>query len=218
MKVPAPRSAPQDAAWSRLLDRLAGTLPTHDLQSVRIGAGLADTTDPRLLQLIPQQLRHAAVLIGLVDSAETPGVLLTVRAGHLRQHAGQISFPGGVIETTDSGPAAAALREAQEEVGLDAADAEIIGYLPDQIVLTGFRITPVVAHIAASFTPRPDAAEVQSAFMLPFMTLLDSASERQGVRTLAGIEVVTRDLQFGEHRIWGATAGMLFALRSLALS
>jgi 8-oxo-dGTP pyrophosphatase MutT (NUDIX family) len=218
MTVPATRSVQQDAAWGRLLDRLATSRPEHDLQSVRIGAGLTDSTDPRLLQLIPPDLRHAAVLIGLVDSTAAPGVLLTVRAGHLRQHAGQIAFPGGVIEAADAGPAAAALREAQEEVGLAAADATVIGYLPDQIVLTGFRITPVVAHIAGSFAPRIDVAEVQSSFVLPFAALLDAGNERQGMRNMAGIEVAVRDLQFGEHRIWGATASMLFALRALAVS
>lgn len=185
---------------------------------MRIGAGLADATDPRLLQLIPPDLRPAAVLIGLLDQAGEPGILLTVRAGHLRQHAGQIAFPGGTIESTDAGPDAAALREAREEVGLAATEADVVGYLPDQIVLTGFRITPVIARIADSFTPRLDTAEVESCFVLPLSALLDTANERATTRSIGGIDVEVRDLQFGEHRIWGATAGMLFALRALALS
>lgn len=214
----AARSAAPHAAWNRLFEQLAATRPQHDLQSVRIGAGLADTTDPRLLQLIPADLRPAAVLIGLFEEAGEPGILLTVRAGHLRKHAGQIAFPGGTIETADASPAAAALREAGEEVGLAADEVRIIGYLPDQIVLTGFRITPVVARISGNFTPRIDAAEVERCFTLPFAALLDQANERQGMRSIGGIEVVVRDLQFGPYRIWGATAGMLFALRALALS
>jgi 8-oxo-dGTP pyrophosphatase MutT (NUDIX family) len=204
-----------DAAWTCLQERLA-PVPRHDAQCVRIGAGVADATDPRLLQLIPADLRPAAVLIGLLEHGGAPGILLTVRAAHLRQHAGQIAFPGGVIESGDAGPAAAALREAQEEVGLAANDAEVIGYLPDQIVLTGFRITPVIARIAGSFVPRPDMSEVQSCFVLPFAALLDRANERAVTRSMGGIDVAVRDLQFGEHRIWGATAGMLFALRALA--
>jgi 8-oxo-dGTP pyrophosphatase MutT (NUDIX family) len=212
------RSATADAAWDRLLEKLANTQPQHDAQHLRIGAGLSDAPDPRLLQLIPAELRHAAVLIGLIEQPGNPGILLTVRAGHLRQHAGQISFPGGAIESSDAGPAAAALREAREEVGLVEADARVIGYLPDQIVLTGFRITPVVARIAGSFTPVVDRAEVDACFILPFSTLLDASSQRSGIRNLGGIEVAVRDLQFDEHRIWGATAGMLFALRALALS
>lgn len=206
-----------DAAWLRLQQQLAGTKPQHDVSVVRIGAGLADTTDPRLLDLIPPTLRPAAVLIGLMEAAG-PGILLTVRAGHLRQHAGQISFPGGSIDAADADPAAAALREAKEEVGLAVGDATVIGFLPDQIVLTGFRITPVVAKVADWFVPELHAAEVASCFVLPFDALLDPASERQGTRRIAGVDVATRDLQFGPHRIWGATAGMLFALRTLALS
>jgi 8-oxo-dGTP pyrophosphatase MutT (NUDIX family) len=205
-------------SWARLQERLANTRPQHDVPFVRIGAGLADATDPRLLQLIPADLRPAAVLIGLLEQESGPGILLTVRAGHLRQHAGQIAFPGGAIDLADAGPAAAALREAWEEVGLVATEAEVIGYLPDQIVLTGFRITPVIARIPGSFAPKLDKAEVESSFVLPFATLLDSANERTAIRSIGGIDVTVRDLQFGEHRIWGATAGMLFALRALALS
>ncbi|MEO6080706.1 MAG: CoA pyrophosphatase [Steroidobacteraceae bacterium] len=212
------RNASTDQAWNRLLDRLIATRPEHDVQFARIGAGLTDSTDPRLLKLIPSGLRAAAVLIGLLNPAAEPGILLTVRAGHLRLHAGQIAFPGGVIEAADAGPAAAALREAWEEVGLASSDAQVVGFLPDQIVLTGFRITPVIAMIADSFLPRLDPAEVESCFVLPFAALLDAANERPGVRNIGGIDVAVRDLQFGEHRIWGATAGMLFALRALAQS
>jgi 8-oxo-dGTP pyrophosphatase MutT (NUDIX family) len=208
--------SPAGAAWMRLLERLQHTGPQHDAQSIRIGAGIAEHTDPRLLQLIPAALRPAAVLIGLLEQGGDPGILLTVRAGHLRQHAGQIAFPGGTMDAGDTTPAAAALREAQEEVGLSASDARIIGYLPDHVVLTGYRITPVIACIADSFTPRVDPSEVESCFVLPFAELLDAGNERVGPRSIGGFEIVVRDLQFGEHRIWGATAGMLFALRALA--
>jgi len=218
MAGPAAGSAATQAAWEQLLQRLAATRPARPGEAVRIGAGLAAHTDARLLAMIPADLRPSAVLIGLVEAAAGPGILLTVRAEQLRHHAGQIAFPGGVIEAADADPVAAALREAQEEVGLSPQDAQVIGYLPDQVVLTGFRITPVVARIAGSFAPRLDAAEVQSSFVLPFPVLLDVAHERPGIRRIAGIDVPVRDLQYGEHRIWGATAGMLFGLRALALS
>ncbi|HTQ37259.1 MAG TPA: CoA pyrophosphatase [Steroidobacteraceae bacterium] len=202
-------------AWRRMLQRLQGSRPGAQLAPAWPGAQFA-SGDPRLAALLPAAPRAAAVLVGLIEQqGDAHGIFLIVRAAGLRQHAGQIAFPGGLIEPGDADAAAAALREAQEEVGL--ARAEVLGYLPDQQVLTGFRITPVVARLPADFTPRLAGAEVQASFILPFAALLDPATEVAGRRTVGGIEVAVRDLQFGEHRIWGATAGMLLQLRALAL-
>jgi 8-oxo-dGTP pyrophosphatase MutT (NUDIX family) len=203
-------------ACERLLSRLSGSMPDHRPERLRIGTGSVDAYDPRLQQLLPSQPQAAAVLIGLNRGGDDPGILLTVRADHLRHHAGQISFPGGRIEAGDAGPAAAALREAQEEIGLPVAATSVVGYLPDQIVLTGFRITPVIALLPAQFTPRIDNAEVQGIFELPLSVLLDCASHHETRRSYAGIDVSVRDIHFGEHRIWGATAGMLLSLYDLA--
>jgi 8-oxo-dGTP pyrophosphatase MutT (NUDIX family) len=202
-------------AFDRLLQRLAGSAPDHRPQSLRFGATLVQPGDERLTGLIPAVSRPAAVLIGLQEG-DHPGVLLTVRAEHLRQHAGQIAFPGGTIEPDDSGPADAALREAAEEVGLPRGQAEVIGYLPDQMVLTGFRITPVIARIAPDFVPRPDHMEVREAFVLPLAELFDPANHHPVRRSIGGVEFDVRDLHYGAHRVWGATAGMLFALYELA--
>jgi 8-oxo-dGTP pyrophosphatase MutT (NUDIX family) len=213
--APAPATA---AAWRRLQQRLAGSSPGHGLAPAELGAQFAFAADPRLVALLPAAPRAAAVLIGLIEPAGGgQGIFLTVRSPHLRQHAGQIAFPGGAIEAGDAGPAAAALREAHEEVGLEPGTASVVGYLPDQYVLTGFRITPVVAHLPADFEPRLAGAEVQSSFILPFAMLLDPATERHATRKVGGIEVAVRDLHCGEHRIWGATAGMLLQLRTLAM-
>ena len=206
------------AACQRLLQRLEGSAPDHRPESLRIGATLAGKTDPRLLALIPPTTRQAAVLIGLREPLDDPGILLTVRADHRRAHAGQISFPGGAVDADDGSVEASALREAHEEVGLQRSQAAVVGFLPDQLVLTGFRITPVVARLAADFTPRPADNEVQEAFLMPLSVLLDQASHVQNRRQIGGLEFEVRDLQYGEHLIWGATAGMLFALYEMARS
>jgi 8-oxo-dGTP pyrophosphatase MutT (NUDIX family) len=207
--------APAHDAFDRLLQRLAGSQPDHRPESLRFGATLLQPGDARLVRLIPPASRPAAVLIG-VQEGDDPGILLTVRAEHLRQHAGQIAFPGGTIEAGDGGPAEAALREAAEEVGLQRHHASVVGFLPDQMVLTGFRITPVVARVSSDFVPRPDHMEVQQAFMLPLKALLDPANHHPVRRSIGGVEFDVRDLHYDTHRVWGATAGMLFALYELA--
>ena len=201
----------------RLMQRLAGSQPDHAPEHARLGARLDPSPDPRLLALMPREPRAAAVLIGLQELAGETSILLTVRAGHLRKHAGQIAFPGGAIDEGDGDPATAALREAREEVGLLPSQARIAGYLPDQVVLTGFRITPVVAQIDAGFQPLPDHTEVQETFMLPVAALLDARNHVHARRSYGGQEFEVRDLAFGPHLIWGATAGMLFALYELGI-
>ncbi len=203
------------AARGRLIKRLAGSAPDHAASQLRLGTGFARDLDARLAALLPAQPKAAAVLIGLTDMG-SPGILLTLRSSALRQHAGQISFPGGAIDVGDAGPAEAALREAREEVGLAADQAQIIGYLPDQLVITGFRITPVVAQLAPQFVPRLHKDEVQDSFELPFDVLMDPSNHRDTTRRIGDIELPTCDIQFGQHRIWGATAGMLLSLYELA--
>jgi 8-oxo-dGTP pyrophosphatase MutT (NUDIX family) len=193
--------------------RLLQHRPAH----ARIGARLGLGTEDRLLAMMPREPRAAAVLIGIQEHAGEPAILLTVRADHLRKHAGQIAFPGGAIDARDSDPAGAALREAREEVGLPASQARVAGYLSDQVVLTGFRITPVVALIEPQFTPSPDRTEVQEAFMLPVAALLDVRNHVHARRSIGGEEFEVRDLAFGSYVIWGATAGMLFALYELGV-
>lgn len=204
-------------ARDRLVARLAGSRPDHATQRLRLGTGLASSMDPRLAALLPAQPKLAAVLIGLTESAGEPGILLTVRSTAMRQHAGQVSFPGGAIELEDADPAAAALREAREEVGLVADQVQVVGFLPDQLVLTGFQVTPVVARIQSSFVPILDTTEVEASFELPLGVLMDPANHRESIRRIGDIDMTVRDIHFNEHRIWGATAGMLLSLYELAL-
>jgi 8-oxo-dGTP pyrophosphatase MutT (NUDIX family) len=204
------------AACERLMRRVGGT-PDHHPEQVRVGTHRAHLLDAALLPHLPAAPVRAAVLVGILERAE-PCILLTVRAQHLRQHAGQISFPGGRIDSHDADPAAAALREAEEEVGLARASVTVMGYLPDQLVLTGFQITPVLARIDTGFVAHPDSSEVASAFELPLSVLMDAANHRDSIRTIAGVDVHMKDIHYGDYRIWGATAGILLSLYELASS
>ncbi len=200
-----------------LRTRLAQSQPQHDPLYWRLAGQRVIDTDPRIRALLPAEPRAAAVLVPLVQGEQGPGILLTVRAAGLRHHANQISFPGGRIESGDADPAAAALREAQEEIGLQAVQTQVLGYLPDHVVFTGYRITPVVAWVGGALQLRHDPAEVADSFLLPLSVLLSGSHEVAAVRHLAGVQVPSRDIHYGDHRIWGATAGILMCLRQLLL-
>lgn len=167
----------------------------------------ATSTKPR--RPFPDSPVHAAVLVPLIERDADLTVLLTQRAAHLKTHAGQISFPGGRIETHDADPAAAALREAQEEIGLEPKFVEVIGYLPDHLVVSGFRVTPVVAFVRPEFSLAIDATEVEEAFEMPLSHLLEPRNHLPRTRWFDGYEVEFTDLSFESRVIWGATAGML---------
>ncbi len=153
----------------------------------------------------------AAVLIPLVQRPEGLSMLLTQRTAHLTDHAGQISFPGGRAEEFDASPVATALRETEEEIGLDRRHIEIVGILPDYITGTGYRVTPVVGLVTPPFELTPDENEVAEIFEVPLAFLMDAANHRR----------LSFDLPEGAGRrsfyampyerffIWGATAGML---------
>jgi 8-oxo-dGTP pyrophosphatase MutT (NUDIX family) len=153
----------------------------------------------------------AAVLVGLTGGPAA-SVLLTRRTAHLRRHSGQVSFPGGRIDPTDASPEAAALREAQEEIGLDPAQVEVLGRLPDHVTSSGFIITPVLGILAQGFTTMASADEVDAIFTLPLAVLLDPAAP---VRHRAEFAGAFRDYWVWPHPefyIWGATARILLHL------
>jgi 8-oxo-dGTP pyrophosphatase MutT (NUDIX family) len=175
----------------RLLERVIGP-PTPEL--------LADLALPR---------RDAAVLLGLVDRADGPTVLLTERAAHLAQHPGQISFPGGGLKSPGEDPVAAALREAAEEVGLPASAVEVWGRMPAQLTITGFRVTPVIGWIHSGFVPRPDPSEVQLAFEVPLAHLQAPGNRRKEMRERHGNRILGEVFVYERFHIWGATAAIL---------
>lgn len=152
----------------------------------------------------------AAVLIAMVMRENGIHVVLTERASHLHDHAGQISFPGGRIESTDASPAAAALREADEETGLPPAHVEVLGVMPAYLTVTGFSITPVVSLVKPAFEFVPDAFEVAEIFEVPLTFLMDPANHRQHQVDLPeGRSRHYYSMTWGRFFIWGATAGML---------
>ena len=160
-----------------------------------------------MLPVLP--LKHAAVLVPLIDRPDGLTVLFTQRTSHLAHHASQVSFPGGHIEPEDGGPAETALRETEEEVGLDRRNVEIVGRLDTYVTRTGFVVTPVVGLVSPPFTLKPDPHEVAEIFEVPLSFLLD---RRNHQRCSAEFEGRTRffwAMPYGRHFIWGATAGML---------
>lgn len=194
---------------ARLRSRLRSA-PDHRLEHSRTG------TLPALLREgLPERLAAAAVLVPIVLHPNAPALLLTVRASHLRSHAGQISFPGGRVEPTDLDLAAAALRETQEEIGIHAASIEPVGFLSDQLVRSGYRITPVVALLQPGFTLRPDSTEVAEVFELPLAFALSAGNYRSRPGRARGLEFESWELPYGERSIWGATAGILANLREV---
>ncbi len=169
----------------------------------------------RMRAALPVRRTPAAVLVPLVERETGLAVLLTQRAATLKDHAGQISFPGGRIEPEDASAWHAALRESREEIGLEPCYVEFAGYMPDHMVITGFRVTPVVGFVDPNYRLSLDSAEVHDAFEVPLDFILDSANHKQRARVLGDMTINVRDIPYGERNIWGATANMLMTLRQL---
>jgi 8-oxo-dGTP pyrophosphatase MutT (NUDIX family) len=172
-----------------------------------------DEGNDRMLEIVAreQPVRPAAVLIPVVDHPQ-PTVLLTQRSPHLNNHAGQISFPGGKIDATDASPLDAALREAEEEVGLTREFVEPIGYLDLYGTAFGFRILPTVARVKPGFKLKINASEVEDAFEVPLAFLMNPENHQIHSKEFRGMERSYYAMPFAERYIWGATAGILRVL------
>lgn len=168
-----------------------------------------------LADLLPgsDALRPAAVLVALIDRAQGASVLLTRRTEALRHHGGQISFPGGRIDPGDADPVAAALREADEEVGLARGQSSPLGYLDPFVTITGFHVFPVVATVSRDYVPRLQAAEVAEAIEVPLEFLLDPRNVNELEVDWQGRRRSLLEYRYQGHRIWGATAAMLVNFR-----
>lgn len=157
----------------------------------------------------------AAVLVPIVARTSGLTVLLTQRTAHLRDHPGQVSFPGGRCEAEDSSPVATALRESKEEVGIESHQVEILGVLPDYFTGTGFRVSPVVGLVSPPLNLRLDDFEVAEVFETPLSFLLDAKNYRQESFEVRGQLRTYWAIPWQQYFIWGATAGMLMSLRTL---
>jgi 8-oxo-dGTP pyrophosphatase MutT (NUDIX family) len=160
--------------------------------------------------LLDRPLIAAAVLVPIIHGP-SPGVLLTLRTATLSSHAGQVAFPGGRMDPGET-PEQAALREAHEEIGLEAGLVEVLGRLPDHVTGTGYRVTPVVGVLAPGFVPVPAAAEVDCVFELPLSVLLDPAAPQRQRAQWKGRRREFWVWPHETHYIWGATAAILVTL------
>jgi 8-oxo-dGTP pyrophosphatase MutT (NUDIX family) len=156
-----------------------------------------------------QPLRDAAVMVPLMETPNGPRLLLTKRSARMKHHPGQIAFPGGKVDATDATHIAAAIREANEEIGLPYGDAQILGDLPKHETVTGFSVQPVLAKIPADFVAIPETGEVQHVFSVPLGHVLNPDNFIVHERVWNGQKRYYYAVPYGPYYIWGATARIL---------
>ena len=189
---------------------LSPSTPTEDMQWL---AAAPPEVAARVRASLTTRRTPAAVRLPLGERDSGITVLLTQRATTLKDHAGQISFPGGRIEPEDADAWHAALRETFEEIGLTSDLIEFAGYLPDHIVISGFRVTPVVGFVKPQYQLKIATEEVHDVFEVPLDYILDDANHKFRQRQIGELTIDIHDIPYGDRNIWGATAGMLMTLR-----
>jgi 8-oxo-dGTP pyrophosphatase MutT (NUDIX family) len=195
-----------------ILERLSRTALARDPSGVCIDS--VDRDWPTGLRArLTANLKPAGVLIPIIDRPDGLSVLLTRRSAELKHHAGQVSFPGGRMESEDADILATALRETHEEVGIHPELVQVGGFLPPMPTITGFAVTPVVGLLLDGLSLKIDKTEVERAFEVPLRFLLDPENEQTTSREIEGVSLAIAEFHFGGERIWGATASMVIALR-----
>jgi 8-oxo-dGTP pyrophosphatase MutT (NUDIX family) len=190
---------PVEARLRAVLARSAGPSSDFDL-------------NPGMRPPADKPLRPAAVLVPVWLRPEGATLILTKRSSHLKHHPGQIAFPGGKVDATDTSPKAAALRETQEEIGLPPDRVEILGTLPVHETVTGFAVTPFIGLIRGAFNPTPEAGEVEEVFTVPLSHALTPARFAVERRQWMGVWRRYYAVPYGPYYIWGATARILRGL------
>ena len=200
---------PADEFFARARARLTLDVPTGITDPDVLPARGDHDADPVMAKIAAvRPIRPAAVLVPIVDHPE-PTVLLTQRAQHLPDHAGQVSFPGGKIDAGDATPLASALREADEEIGLAGDFVEPLGYLDLYLTTLGYRIVPVIARVKPGFVLALNSNEVDATFEVPLAFVMDPNNVQRHSRVWQGMTRHYYAITFGERYIWGVTAGIL---------
>ena len=208
--IPTERFLSTDWFFALARMRLSLDVP-QALTDPDIKPHLADQdADPAVIAAIAavRPVRTAAVLVPVVERRE-PTVLFTQRTSQLADHPGEIAFAGGKIDTLDASPAAAALREAEEEIGLDRRFIEPIGYLDVHVVPSGYRILPTLARVRDGFSLHFNPGEVTDAFEVPLVLLMTPGNYKRRIADWNGLRASVYAIQFKEYNIWGVTAGIL---------
>ena len=211
--TPEKNAAPFADFFARARARLDFTLPPA-LTDRSIVPSRGDHETDKLVMKAARELpiRPAAVLIPVVEHADEPSVLLTLRASHLSDHPGQVAFPGGKIDAADASPLDAALREAEEEIGLARTFVEPLGFLDVYATSFGFRIIPVVARVRPGFALTINRDEVDDAFEVPLSFLMTPDNHLRHSRDFKGITRSFYAMPYQDRYIWGVTAGIVRGL------
>ncbi len=193
---------------------MASDLRAHLARALARGGRPSSDYDLNPDVVLPEgrKLRQASVLVPIVEASGGARLILTMRAPTLKHHPGQIAFPGGKVDERDDGLVEAALREAEEEIGLPREYVEPLGCLPAHETVTGFVATPVLGLVSGKFHPRPQDSEVADVFSVPLAHVLEPANYSIQSRRWRGARRHYFTVPWGPYYIWGATARMLRAL------
>ena len=202
---------------AQLRESFAGTRMPQDPTAVVMPPG-SESWPAGMREQLTRTLKPAGVLIPIIERDVGLTVLLTQRSAELKHHAAQVSFPGGRMEDSDTDILAAALRETHEEVGIAPQEISVIGFLDPMPTVTGYAVTPVVGLLSEPADLIVDTSEVEYAFEVPLLFLLDKSNQRAAEREFHGKKMPIIEFVYEDKRIWGATAFMLVNLRKVLIN